>query len=91
LSLSSGGLQARGQQLGLPRPRFCRVPDPVKSKPCREGDPSITSEPPRESQIGEMLGTQRHQRERLQREPRRVMWTHQRMSGVGCKRGRSGG
>jgi hypothetical protein len=39
-SLSSGGLQARGQRLGLPRPRFCRVLDPVKSKPCGEGDPS---------------------------------------------------
>jgi hypothetical protein len=38
--LSSGGLQARGRRLGLPRPRFCRVPDPVKSKPCGEGDPS---------------------------------------------------
>jgi hypothetical protein len=39
-SLSSGGLQARGWWLGLPRPRFCSVPDPVKSKPCEEGDPS---------------------------------------------------
>jgi hypothetical protein len=70
-SLSSGGLQARGRWLGLPRPRFCRVPDPVKPNPAEKGIP-LPSEPPRESQIGEMLGTQTHQRERLQREPRRV-------------------
>jgi hypothetical protein len=40
LLLSSGGLQARARWLGLPRPRFCSVPDPVKSKPCGEEDPS---------------------------------------------------
>jgi hypothetical protein len=40
-SLSAGGLQARGRLLGSPSPRFCRVPDPVKSKPYREGDSSI--------------------------------------------------
>jgi hypothetical protein len=32
----------------------------------------LLSELPTESQIGEMLKTQRHQRERPQREPRRV-------------------
>jgi hypothetical protein len=38
-----------------------------------------------------MFKPQRHQRERLQREPNKGMWTHQRMSGVRCKQGRSGG
>jgi hypothetical protein len=42
---------------------------------------------PRDDQKGEMLKPQRHRRERLQWEPNRGVWTHQRMSGVGCKQG----
>jgi hypothetical protein len=46
---------------------------------------------PRDDQKGEMLKPQRHQRERLQWEPNRGVWTHQRMSGVGCEQGRLAG
>jgi hypothetical protein len=42
---------------------------------------------PRDDQKGEMLKPQRHRRERLQWEPNRGVWTHQRISGVGCKQG----
>jgi hypothetical protein len=42
---------------------------------------------PRDDQKGEMLKLQRHRREGPQWEPNRGVWTHQRMSGVGCKRG----
>jgi hypothetical protein len=42
---------------------------------------------PRDIQKGRVFKPQRHQRKRPQREPNKGMWTHQRMSGVGCKQG----
>jgi hypothetical protein len=41
----------------------------------------------RDIQKGGLFKPQRHGRERLQSEPNKGMWTHQRMSGVGCKQG----
>jgi hypothetical protein len=54
--------------------------------PTRKGIP-LPPEPPKDSQTGEVLKAWRHRRERLQREPEKGIWTHQRMSGVGCKQG----
>jgi hypothetical protein len=85
-SLSSGGLQARGQRLGLPGPRFCRVLDPVKSKPCGEGDPSTIWATQRKPNRGNDQNPETPEGETA-KGAQKGMWTHQRMSGVGCKRG----
>jgi hypothetical protein len=54
-------------------------------------EPPSTIWAPEIAKQGKCCKPQRHWRERLQGEPNKGMWTHQRMSGVGCERGQSGG
>jgi hypothetical protein len=61
--------------------------DKNRPKPMANREISLHHLSPRDDQKGETLKTQRHRRERLQWEPNRGVWTHQRMSGVGCERG----
>jgi hypothetical protein len=61
--------------------------DKNRPKPVADREIFLYHLSPRDGQKGEMLKPQRHQRERPQWEPNRGVWTHQRMSGVGCKQG----
>jgi hypothetical protein len=96
-SLSSSGVQGqRSGAMGYLVPRFW---DGGVSETHNKIDPSqirgkgtpLYHLKPRDNQTGKTLKPQRHRRERPQREPNKGMWTHQRMSGFGCKRGQSGG
>jgi hypothetical protein len=87
--------------VGPPRPRGCgsssaglcrwavsKTDDKNRPKPNRgKGIPLYHLSPSDIRKGGGVFKPQRHQRERPQRESNKGMWTHQRMSGVGCKQG----